>query len=227
MKQNKNIAIWLCAAAAVAVGIFAVYKFANFSPQNGKKTETGGDAASVLLAARENDWYRGGKDAKAVLIEYSDFQCPACRAYEPVLKQLNHDFGDNLKIVYRHFPLFQIHSNAILAAEAAEAAGKEGKFWEMHDQIFEGQSDWEKSPSAREIFKNYALSLGLDKEKFLNGLDSKEIKKRVADDLKEAQNLGFDYTPTFIFNGKKIENPKSYGEFKTLVGQALSQSEKN
>ena len=223
--KNKNKIIWLIAILAVAVGIFGVYKLANNQPAGSGASV--GDVASVLLAVKEDDWYKGGKEAKAILIEYSDFQCPACRAYSPVLEQLNQEFGGNLKIIYRHFPLFQTHSNAILAAQASEAAGQEGKFWEMHDKIFEGQQEWEKSPGVREIFKNYALALGLDQEKFLVDLDLKETKQRVADDLKEAQNLGFDYTPTFILNGKKIENPRSYEEFKNLISQTLAQSEKN
>lgn len=227
MKQNKKIAVWLLAAAAVVAGIFGVYKLANNQPAGSGSGASVGEAASVLLAVRENDWYKGGKEAKAVLIEYSDFQCPACAAYAPILDQLVQEFGEDLKIIYRHYPLFQIHSNAILAAQASEAAGREGKFWEMHDQIFKGREEWEKSPAAKEIFKNYALTLGLDQEKFLVGLDSKEIKQKVADDLKEAQNLGFDYTPTFILNGKKIENPRSYEEFRNLISQILAQPEKN
>ena len=109
-KNNKNKITWLLALGLVFSGIFGVYKLANFSPNDGGKTETGDDAASVILAVKENDWYKGGKEAEAVLIEYSDFQCPACRAYNPILQQLNREFGEDLKIIYRHFPLFQIHS---------------------------------------------------------------------------------------------------------------------
>lgn len=94
------------------------------------------------MEVKVNDNVKGSREAKAVLIEYSDFQCPACQVYYPVVKQLTEELGNEILVVYRHFPLTTIHPNALPAAKAAEAAGKQGKFWEMHDMLFDKQSEW-------------------------------------------------------------------------------------
>jgi protein-disulfide isomerase len=223
MKQkNKSATIWIIAMAAIIAGTFGVYKLAKAPAGNDFLDNNG--AASVIYAVKPDDWFKGGEKASAVLIEYSDFQCPACAAYVPVLEQLNQEFGNDLKIVFRHFPLFQIHPNAISAAQAAEAAGRQGMFWQMHDKLFINQREWEKSSQPKEIFKGYAGAIGIDGEKFIENLNSEEVSNAVKDDLEEAQKLGFTYSPTFILNGKKIQNPTSYEEFRNVISQTISKS---
>jgi protein-disulfide isomerase len=119
-----------------------------------------------------NDNSKGNSESSVVLVEYSDFQCPACGAYYPLLKALVEEFGSEIRFVYRHFPLAQ-HQHAELAGRAAEAAGKQGKFWEMHDLIFENQQSWTNLRNSEEVFTHYAVQLDLDMEKFKADLDSK------------------------------------------------------
>ena len=123
--------------------------------------------------------------------------------------------------MYRHFPLRNIHPNADLAARAAEAAGRQGKFWEMHDLIFEHQKEWADQKDARELFVQYAQSLNLDIEQFWVDVDSSEIKDKIDIDSKSGLNFEVNATPTFFLNGEKLQNPRNYEEFKSLIQAAI------
>ncbi len=181
-----------------------------------------------VRAADETDWIKGAPlqdggqqvgDTKSqvTLIEYSDFQCPACGAYYPLVKQLVKDFP-NLAVVYRHFPLQQ-HGNARIAAQAAEAAGMQGKFWEMHDLLFDGQRFWSEEKNAKDIFNTYAEKLGLNLEKFKADFDSSEVKNNIEADV-QSGTAQIDGTPTFFLNNQKIQNPQSYEQFRGIIQQA-------
>lgn len=172
----------------------------------------------------DSDWVKGGKDAKATIIEYSDFQCPACGKAYPMAKKAIQEFGDKIKFVYRHFPLIQVHQNAESAALAAEAAGLQGKFWEMHDMLFEKQSNWGESNEAKKFFLQYAEELGLDKTKFENDLASSAVKQKVENSRSEAARLNLGGTPSIFINGKIIDNPGSYDDLKKLISDALSKN---
>ena len=164
-----------------------------------------------------SDRIKGNPIAKVILIEYSDFQCPACAVYAPIVKQIAEDFQDKAVFAYRHFPLSQ-HKNAKLAALVSEAAGQQEKFWEMHDKIFENQKEWAENnaPKAEEIFIKYAEELKLDIDKFKNDLKSKELKEKIDNDLNSGIKASVNSTPTFFLNGKKIQ-PGSYEEFKQVI----------
>jgi protein-disulfide isomerase len=131
------------------------------------------------------------------------------------------EFGDKIAFVYRHFPL-PYHQQADLAARTAESAGKQNKFWEMTDLLFTNQTAWADKNDAREKFISYAQSLGLDLNRFESDLDSAELKKEVENDYLSGAAI-VNSTPTFFLNGKKIQNPRSYEEFRNLIIQTLSQ----
>lgn len=174
--------------------------------------------AGNVKAADDSDHIKGAplKDAKIILIEYSDFQCPACRSYYPMVKKLTQEVP-NLAVVYRHFPLSQ-HTNARPSAQAAEAAGQQGKFWEMHDMLFDNQQHWADSRSSRETFLGYALSLGLDMDKFKTDYDSSAAKLKIESDYQSGAR-DINGTPTFFVNDKKIQNPRNYDEFRSILEQ--------
>jgi len=176
-----------------------------------------GAIASIAL----DDQIKGNKDAKAVLVEYSDFQCPACGFYYPILKSLSEEFGDDLAIVYRHFPLPQ-HKHAKLMAYAAEAAGKQEKFWEMHDLIFDSQKKWTNQRNAEDTVLGYAELLGFDVERFEKNLELQEILEKVDKNYQDGVRAGINSTPTFFLNGEKISNPGSYDEFRNLIINAIN-----
>ena len=166
-----------------------------------------------------NDWTRGNPDSKVTLLEYSDFQCPACGWYHTPLSQLLQDYANDFLFVYRHFPL-NIHKNAHLAARVTEAAGLQGKFWEMHNLLFERQSEGSER-EALPIFVNYADELGLDITKFKQDIDSEAVIARVQRDVASGNGANIPGTPTFFLNGEKIANPQSLEEFKAVIDKAL------
>lgn len=170
------------------------------------------------------DNIKGNKEAKVVLMEYSDFQCPACRAYYPVLRQLSAEFGNEVAFVYRHFPLNAIHPNADFAARVAEAAGRQGKFWEMHDLLFEKQNEWSNVSDIAPLFENYAKLLNLDVEKFNLDWRSKEVKNFVSAQRVHSLKSGLQGTPSFFLNGEQIKNPSSVDEFRLILRGALSKA---
>ena len=213
----RAMAFWVISTLVLGGMVFGMVKIASRNSQDNKQP------LSLTSSVIESDWIKGNKEAKIVITEYSDFQCPACASYYGVVKQIHKDFGDNLAIVYRHFPLRQIHANAEIAALSAEAAGKQGKFWEMHDMIFENQKKWEGEKNAGEIFIKYGEDLGLNIEKFKQDLDSKEVKDKVEADYQSGIKAGVNHTPTFFLNGAEIQNPRSYEEFKNIINEAESE----
>jgi len=211
----KRILPFIILILLVAGGIGAVSYFGS------QPTETPSAASSPADAIAVDDWVAGNKDAGVVLVEYSDFQCPACGAYHPIVKQLVEEMGNDFAFIYRHFPLQQ-HKHAKLAAYAAEAAGNQGKFWEMHAMIFEHQRDWSDVSDARDTFFEYAKSLGLDLVRFEKDINSDEIANKVSKSYSTGMKLRISGTPTFFLNGKKMEAPRSYDEFKQTVQNELS-----
>lgn len=174
--------------------------------------------AGNVKAADNSDWIKGSdlKEAKITLIEYSDFQCPACRSYYPMVKKLAQEIP-GLTVVYRHFPLPQ-HKNARPSAQAAEAAGQQGKFWEMHDLLFDNQQHWADLRGTADTFAGYAVSLGLDIDKFKSDYDSAAAKLKIEADYQSGAR-DINGTPTFFVNDKKIQNPRNYDEFRSIVEQ--------
>ena len=176
----------------------------------------------TVAALTKQDWIRGDPAvAKVTLIEYGDFQCPACGGYYPVLKQLETEFGSKLAVVFRHFPLTQ-HANEPPAARATEAAGAFGKFWEMHDMIYEHQQDWSDARDAETIFQNYAAALGIDRAAFIEETKKSEHQAKVDRDFQSGLDAGINSTPTFFLNGIKLSNPTSLNAFRDTIAEAIA-----
>ncbi len=178
------------------------------------------DAPLALLnPVVSTDWTLGSSTAPVTLVEYSDFECPSCAAFYPVINKLIKAEGSNLRFVYRHFPLPQ-HSNAIIAAQAAEAAGLQGKFWEMHDLLFDHQGEWESIGDPRTKFASYAQSIGVNTTTFLKDIDSPVVQNRVSEGYSQSVKNGLSYTPTFFLNGQRIQN-QGYDQFKKIIDDAI------
>jgi protein-disulfide isomerase len=165
----------------------------------------------------KSDITQGDPKSKVVLIEYSDFQCPACKAYHPLVKQLLSDFNGKIYFAYRFFPLTNIHKNAMISSQAAYAAKLQGKFWEMHDMLFDTQTSWAESNDAAETFVSYAQKLGLDTTKFKKDLNSSETQGIITDSQNQASSIGVNSTPSFFVNGQQITNPQNYNELKKII----------
>lgn len=174
----------------------------------------------------EEDWIKGNPDAEVVLIEYSDFQCPACIYFYKMVEEILDEFGNHMQFAYRHFPLKTIHDKATLAAQATEAAGLQGKYWEMYSKIFEYQVTWSSLSvnDAENQFIKYAADFDLDQKQFIEDLNSSKVENLVEAEFKSAIDGGLNSTPTFFLNGERIKNPKTLDDFRTLIRNAIEQT---
>ena len=148
---------------------------------------------------------RGEAGAPVTLEEFADFQCPPCAALHPELKKIEEEYGPRLKVIFRNFPVIALHKHALQAAHAAEAAGLQGRFWEMHDMLYQNQSQWDKADNVRPIFSDYARSLNLDVQRFNSDMDSTEVSKRILADQDRARSLRVKGTPTLFINGRQVQ----------------------
>lgn len=207
--------------AAIALFLGGAYAATRLSqPRSANQGDVSPDRQQ-LLAVANDDHIKGNPAARVVLVEYLDFECGVCGTYYPLIKDLLEEFGEEIIVVNRYFPLVG-HRNAMNAALAVEAASKQGKYFEMHDLLFEKQADWiGQQFSNRDLFDRYALELGLEIEQYKRDLDSPEVRERVQRDLDSGQILGVNSTPTFFLNGERIPNPRSLEDFRTLIKAAL------
>jgi protein-disulfide isomerase len=173
------------------------------------KTGTGAPTAPTTglakgVAGAEPAHKLGPDSAPVRLEEFGDFQCPPCGLFHPILEQMHTEFGDQLQIIFREFPLVPAHQHAISAASAAEAAGIQGKFWEMHDLIYEHQADWKDKFDVRPIFEGYATQIGLDINKYKSDVNGEAVAQRLFLDGKRGHSLGVKGTPTVFLNGREL-----------------------
>lgn len=209
----RSAAIWSVFGLAIVGMLFGLAKLGTQTAANP------GAGTALSVAVGSGDRSKGEATAPHTLVEYSDFQCPACKAYEPMIQQLVKENPDKVRLVYRHYPLRSIHPNAQAGAEAAEAANKQGKFWEMHDMLFNTQTDWSSLRDPRGKFEEYARSLGLNVEQFKTDSKSNEVRDKIDADYLSGTQSGVQGTPTFFLDGKMITSPQSYEEFKALVNK--------
>lgn len=173
------------------------------------------DAKPVEDIAGEMRHVRGS--GEVILVEFSDLQCPACQSVQEPLTQILDKYEGKVVFVYRYFPLNTIHKNAQIAAQAAEAAGRYDKFWQMHDKLFETQSEWEGIADPREMMVGYAQEIGIDKDKFASELESQEVRDGVNNDSLAATRYQLTGTPTFFINGVKVEFGQIEAKLASLV----------
>lgn len=161
-----------------------------------------------IITSENGDHVFGNKDAKVILFEYGDFQCPGCGGAYPQLKTITEKYKNQVAFVFRNMPLTTIHPNALAAATAAEAASLQGKYWEMHDKLYETQNDWSSaSTTARtDIFVSYANDLGLNTDKFKSDLTSKTVSDKISRDRAIANKLNVDSTPTIYVGSEKMDS---------------------
>jgi protein-disulfide isomerase len=173
--------------------------------------------------AKPTNHTKGEGTANVNLTEYGDFQCPACAQYYPIVEQVAAKYEQEITFQFRHFPLVSIHPNAFAGSRAAEAAGKQGKFWEMYNQLYVNQDSWSGSNSPTKIFEGYAKQIGLNVEQFKTDFASSAVNDAINADMAAGNAVKAQSTPTFVLDGKKIENPAPTIEaFSKIIDEAIA-----
>ncbi len=223
MRNKVFIIVILATALLLFGGIFLFSKGGNSNvstnivnssllvPQNA--IETSGFVNGNYLPASSS--------ASVTLVEFGDYECPACGVYSPFVQQLLTDFAGKINYVFRNYPLSQ-HTNALISSYAVEAAGLQGKYWQMHEKMYSAQSDWSNLSDPTSVFIGYAKDLSLDTNQFSSDINSSTVKNMVQNDTNDGNTIGITETPTFYLNGQKITLAGSYDQLKSLIESALA-----
>ena len=169
----------------------------------------------LAVPVNDKDHAQGPPDAPVTLVEYGDYECPYCGNAYPIIKRIQSEMGDRLRFVFRNFPLNTVHAHAGVAAQAAEAAAAQGKFWEMHDLLYEHQHDLADADMVR-----YALKIGLEVYRFESDLSGETFSRRVSEDFRGGVRSGVNGTPTFFINGARYDGPHDYDSLKAALERA-------
>ena len=213
MKLNSETKV-VIVIVAVCIVLFGL--FAWLAP---KGAEVGGIKDQTILV-RADSHMTGQVGAKVTVVEFGDYQCPACANVEPFLKQLVDTYKTNpdFNFVYRNFPLPQ-HANANISAEAAEVAGTQGQYWEMHELLYKNQKDWAEVAQPIDIFVGYAKTLGLDTVKFRTDVEAGKFASFINSDKNDGDTVGIAYTPTVFLNGVEVTDLNT---LKAKIDEALA-----
>ena len=186
--------------------------------------------ATTVPAITASDWAEGNPNAKVSLIEYGDFECPACAEYFPVVEQMVQNYSSTVRFVFRNFPLYSIHPDAGIGAQAAEAAGLEGgpaAYWKMNGLLYTKNTEWSTTDPAQVVSKyldGYAQSIGLDANTFNSDINATSVAQKIQADVEGGTAAQIDHTPTFFVNLKQIPNPTSPSDFTSVLNAAVASS---
>lgn len=227
--MQKNFVVIMAIVIGLMVGLFLL-----FGGKESNKTTFEGDP--LVIAESENSV--GPNNAVVTVIEYGDFECPSCLNAFPYVQQFKAEYQDRVRFVFRHFPLSQLnpqmHPNAFIAHRAAQAAANQGKFWEMHDLLYQSQQQWSRSTSgldvvaAAKMFESFAQQIELNIDQYRTDVESEEVNNLIKQQVASGKKLNITGTPTFFINGEKIDSPQndeSYAAFKAKVDELLKNSE--
>ena len=227
MQNNTNkLTVWFIAGFLILVTAGVIIAGALSGGTSGTQTPAG-FVVTTAPAITSADWKEGNLNSPVSLIEYGDFECPACGEYYPLVQQLLANYSSTVLFVFRNFPLYTIHPDAGIAAQAAEAAGLQGKYWQMNNLLYSKQTEWSTTdPSAvvSKFFNGYATSLGMNVSQFDTDINASSVTNKIQLDVTGGNGAQIDHTPTFFINLKQIPNPGSYDEFKADLDQAIASS---
>jgi protein-disulfide isomerase len=215
MSKAVKALIIIVLAVAVAGGA-AVY----FSRQPDQATKPS-DTSSSALKNTGGGHFRGPENAKVTLVEFGDYQCPSCKAYHPVVLEALSRYPQQVRLEFHHYPLVSIHANSMAASLAVEAAGEQGKYWEMHDLLFEHQDEWSKSPNPETDFVALAQRLGLNQNAFMQAMRSPQLQDRVLQDVVRAREANVEAVPTFFIDGQRQSLQPSISAFVDTIESHL------
>jgi len=220
----KRLLPFVIIIIVLSVGV-GLYLYLKGSAENSAKAipppaaSPDGGTPTAAVPGAEPAHARGPANAPVIVEEFADFQCSACGGVYPNFKAVEGEFGSRLQVIFREFPLTPPHEHAVQAAHAAEAAGMQGKFWEMHDMLYENQKAWAEAFDVRPIFEDYARKIGLDVERFKSDQTNEVVETRLFLDGRRGHSLGVKGTPTVFLNGVELpwEQVKSVEGLRAAV----------
>ena len=234
--QVNKATIWFIVGFIVLVTAGAIiagaYSSGTTSSLN-SSTASSTFVATTVPAISAADWSEGNPNAKVSLIEYGDFECPACGEYSPIVQQLVQNYSSTVRFVFRNFPLYTIHPFAGISAQAAETAGLEGgaaKYWAMNNLLYAKQSEWSLNSALTsqqvlsQYLDGYAQSIGLNVNTFNNDINATSVMQKIQADANSGTAAQIDHTPTFFVNLKQIPNPTSLAGFESVLNAAIASS---
>src|SRR5262245_7343943 len=214
MSKAMKPVIVIILAVAVAAGA-AVF----LSRQPDKPAET--TAAPLKLDFKGGGHFRGPETAELTLVELGDYQCPSCGAYHPFVKEILNRYPKQVRLEFRHFPLITVHPNSLAASKAAEAAGEQGHYWEMHDALFEHQNDWATKPDPKPVFAAIANRIGINGKILVQTMDSPRLQERILKDVEQGDKGGVQAVPTFFIKGQQVPIKLSMEDFVQVIESHL------
>lgn len=211
------LGIGICTLVLLFGGVFFLSKN---SPPSADPAVTDETIIEKDKLIRADSYQTASQSSKLTIVEFLDYECEACGAAHPILKKALNEYGDKVNFVVRHFPN---HTNSIPAANAVEAAGEQGKYWEMHNMMFDKQTEWaEQRTPQTEKFLGYAQSLGLNIDQYKTSTGANKYSEKITRDKNEGITIGVDATPTFFINGSKKVGVIPYEEWKKIIDEELS-----
>ena len=217
MSANLKISIALVLGAVLVAVILITTGGSDEESASAQEGAAGGTLAADSRLLSE------APDEKVTIVEFLDFECESCRAFYPTMEQIREEYGDQITVAIRYFPI-PSHRNAQIAAQAVEAAANQGALEEMYQRMYETQAEWGESQDSKEaLFVDYARDLGLDMEQFESDLNDPETVERVNSDQEAGVSLGVQGTPTIFFNGEMLQGMPTYEDLKSRIDAALDQ----
>ncbi len=202
MKNLPLLIVTIVGTLALVIGVAVM-----FSRSSSTQVET----VDRTLIETNPRLVKGPAEARVTIVEFSDFQCPYCRDMLPYIKEVTDKYPNDVRVIYRHFPLVQVHKYAQISAQFAEVAASENKFWEMHDKLFEQQTIWAEAPNEQavsDLLTSFAENLGIDKQIVTERIQSDSIKQAITQDLSLGAQIGVNSTPSVYVNGQKLSAPQ-------------------
>jgi protein-disulfide isomerase len=178
-------------------------------------------AAPVNAGPMTGGHFRGPDDAQITLVEFGDYQCPSCAAYHPFVKEILNRYPKQVRLEFHHFPLISIHPNSMAASKAVEAAGLQGHYWEMHDAVFEYQSQWSTRPDPKPAFGAIGNGIGINGTILVQAMDNAQIQERILKDVEQGDKAGVQAVPTFFIDGKQVHISLSMEDFVQVIESHL------
>jgi protein-disulfide isomerase len=230
--QMSKTTIWFIVGFLVVVtaGVIIAGAYSSGTAANNASSTFVSTTAPAITSA---DWTEGNPNAKVSLVEYGDFECPACGEYFPAVQQLVQNYSSTVLFVFRNFPLYSIHPFAGISAQAAEAAGLEGgvaKYWAMNNMLYTDQQQWSTNSTLTpaqvisQYFDGYAQSIGLDVNTFNTDINATSVLSKIQDDVAAGNSASIDHTPTFFINLQQIPNPANIQDFENTLNAAIASS---